>query len=97
MTRKKTIKIRVTAEEHRRLKARAGVRGISDFLRMCALGPDARQEKTDKLIVVAELARIRNTLSQIARNSEWRRSMAQIEIVARLICVERELSRWSAR
>ena len=93
MTRTKTIKIRLSDEEHRCVKALAGKRGISALLRIRALGPDERQEKTDRLIVVAELARTRNTLNQIARDVERREPTAQIEIVARLVCVERELSK----
>lgn len=97
MTRTRNIKIRLTDGEHRRLKALAGNRGVSAFLRIRSLGTDERQEKSERLILVTELARARNLLNQIARNSERYRPTQQIEIVARLICVEREFSKLNGR
>lgn len=93
MTRTKTVKVRLTEAEHRRLKALAGKRGVSALLRIRALGPDTREEKTERLTILAELARARNLLNQIARHSQRQQPTGQIEIVARLICVERELSK----
>lgn len=96
MTRTKNIRIRLTDEEHRRLKALAGARGISALLRHRALGPDRQQVQSERLRVVAELARARNLLAQIARNSERRRPTEQIQIVAELIAVERQLLKFKA-
>ena len=76
------------------MKALAGVRGISALLRRRALGPDRQQVQSERLRVVAELARARNLLDQIARNSERRRPPEQIQIVAQLIAVERQLSKF---
>jgi len=94
MTRTKSIKIRLTSDEHRRLKALAGARGISALLRRCALGPDRRQVQNERLRVVAELARAGNLLNQIARHFERRMPSDQIQIVSQLIAVERQLSRF---
>ena len=92
MNRTKSIKIRLTDNEHRQLKARAGARGVSALLRIQALGPDRQQERREQFSLVAELARARNLLNQIARNSERRMPSQQIEIVSQLIAVERQLS-----
>ena len=89
MNRTKSTKIRLTENEHRQLKARAGARGVSALLRIQALGPDRRGEQ---FAFIAELARARNLLNQIARNSERRMPSEQIQIVAQLIAVERQLS-----
>lgn len=97
MTRTKTFKLRLSDGEHRRLIALAGKRGVSALLRSRALGPDKRQEKMENLAIVAELARARNLLNQIARHSEQHSPNNQIEILARLICVEREFSKLKAR
>ena len=92
MNRTKSIKIRLTDNEHRQLRARAGARGVSALLRIQALGPDHQQERRGQFALVAELARARNLLNQIARNSERRMPSQQIEIVSQLIAVERQLS-----
>src|SRR5436189_196455 len=70
MSRTKSIKIRLTDNEHQRLKARAGARGVSALLRIQALRPDRRQKQREQFALIAELARARNLLHQIARNSE---------------------------
>lgn len=92
MIRNKSIKIRLTDGEHQRLKTLAGRRGISALLRVRALGIDQRQEQFQRLTVIAELARARNVLNQIARSCERRPLMERIEILAQLIRVERQLS-----
>ena len=84
--------MRLTDAEFRRLKTLAGARGVSAHLRLRALGPDRRQEQTERLTVLAELARARNLLNQIGRNCERQRLPDQIQIVAQLIAVERQLS-----
>lgn len=61
-------------------------------MRVRALGFDAPQENRELLMVVAELARARNILNQIARNSERRPLLEQIQIVTALLGVERSLS-----
>jgi hypothetical protein len=94
MTRTKTIKIRVTADEFQRLKRRAGKRGVSALLREGALGPDARQMQSEKFAVLAEFARSRNLLNQIARSCQRQPPLAVIEIVSQLIAVERQLSKF---
>jgi len=91
MRRTKSIKIWLTDAEHERLKKLARRRGISALLRARALNGD-RREEADRLSIVAELARARNFLCQIARNSERRPPLEQIQIVAQLIAVERQLS-----
>lgn len=92
MTRTKSIKIRLTDDELRRLKATAGRRGVSSLLRVRALGPDRRQLQVERLAVLSEFNRARNLLNQIARNSQRQTPLAQIEIVSQLIAVERQLS-----
>lgn len=91
ITRNKSIKIRLTDGEHRRLKTLAGKRGISALLRIRALGMDRREEQFQRLAVIAELARARNVLNQIARSCERRPPTDQIEILAQLIRVEERL------
>lgn len=91
MTRTKNIKFRVTEAEHRRLKALAGARGVSAFLRRRALGPDRHQEKIERLAVLRNLTMARNTLNQIARISERRPPVDQLQIVLQLVAVERTL------
>jgi mobilization protein NikA len=93
MTKSKTIKLRLTEGEHRRLKALAGKRGVSGLLRMCALGPDRTQRKSERLGLIAELARIRNLLVHIAQNSVRRPPVDQVMIVSQLVTMERELTR----
>jgi hypothetical protein len=93
MKRTKSIKIRLTDGELRRLKTCAGPRGVSAFLRVRALGPDRRQLQTERLNFLAEFARARNLLNQIARSSEKRPLPEQFQIVAQLIAVERVLSK----
>jgi hypothetical protein len=93
MTRTKSIKIRLTDEEYRRLKSIAGAHGVSALLRIRALGPDQRQAQNEKLIMLAEMARVRNVLSQIAQSSARVPWEEQIQIVAQLISVERTLTR----
>jgi len=93
MTRTKITKIRLTEDERRRLKTLAGKRGVSAFLRLCALGKNQREQKSETLRVVAELARIRNLLVQVARDSVRRPALDQISIVSQLINVERQLTR----
>lgn len=92
MKRTKTIKIRVTADELQQLKRRAGKRGVSALLREGALGPDARQMQSEKFAVLAEFARARNLLNQIARSCRCQPPLAVLEIVSHLIAVERQLS-----
>jgi len=94
MNRTKSIKIRLTDNEHRQLKARAGVRGVSALLRIQALGPDRRGEQ---FALIAELARARILLNQIARNCERLNPSEQIQIVAQLIAVERQLSNFKKK
>lgn len=96
MKRTENIKIRLTVDELRRLKVRAGPRGVSALLRVQALGPDQRQLQTERLTVLAELARARNLLNQIARNSQRQPPLSQIEIISHLIGVERLLSNLKA-
>ena len=97
MTRTNSIKVWLTDDEHQRLKKLAPARGIGFLLRSRALDSDRRQEQTDRVSIVAELARIRNLLNQIARNSERRTPPDQIQIVAQLITVERRLSNFKTR
>lgn len=92
MKRTKSIKIRLTNDELRQLKACAGPRGVSALLRVRALGPDRRQMQTERLAVLAEFTRARNLLNHIARNSERQPPLAVIEIVTQLMAVERQLS-----
>jgi hypothetical protein len=97
MNRTKSIKVRLTDDELRQLKAAAGSRGISALLRRRALGLNEQQERIDGLPVLAELTRARNLLNQIARSSERRPPPEQIQIVAQLITVERQLSNHKTR
>ena len=97
MNRTKTIKIRLTDSEQRQLKARAGTRGVSALLRIRALGPDRQQRQREQFALIAELGRARNLLNQIARNSERLKSSEQIQIVAQLIAVERQLSNFKKK
>jgi hypothetical protein len=92
MTRTKSIKIRLTADELRRLKTCAGPRGVSALLRVRALGPDRRQVQSENFAFLAEFARARNLLNQIAWNSKRQTPLVVIEIVSQLITVERQLS-----
>ena len=92
MKRTKSINIRLTSEELRRLKICAGTRGVSALLRVRALGPDRRQKQAERLAVLSEFTRTRNLLNQIARNSQRQTPLAAIEIVSHLIAVERQLS-----
>ncbi len=92
MTRTKNIRIRLTDIEHQRLKSLAGARGISALLRRRALGPDRRQVQSENFTVLAEFARVRNLLNQIARSCQRQPPLALAEIVAHLIAVERQLS-----
>ena len=87
--RTKTVKVRLTDDELRRLKALARKGGVSAHLRNSALKNDYRKE----LGVVAGLARIRNLLVQIAQNSVSRPPVEQILIVSQLVTVEREVSK----
>jgi len=91
MTRSKTIKIRLTEAEHRRLKALAGKQGVSALLRTRALGPDRRERKLELLGLLTELARVRNLMACVAKNSVRRPPADQVLIVAQLVTVEREL------
>lgn len=93
MTRTKTIKVRLTEVENRRLKACAGKQGVSALLRSCALGPDRKERRSERFGIIAELARIRNLLVQIAQNSLRRPPVDQVMIVSQLVTVERELSK----
>lgn len=95
MTRSKSIKIRLTEEEHRKLRKLAGARGLSALLRRRALGPDRRQEHSERFAVLSALARARNLLSQIAHDSERRPLPDQLHIVVQLVAVERELSKFN--
>jgi hypothetical protein len=92
MTRNKNIKIRLSEDELRRLKRIAGARGVSSLLRTKALGPDRRIIQAEKFSVVAELARARNVLNQIARNCQRQPTLAVMQIVSQLVAVERQLS-----
>ena len=92
MTRSKTIKMRLSEGELRRLKVLAGRRGVSSLLRMRALGPDRQQRKLERLGFIAELARIRNLLVHIAQNSARRPPVDRILILSQLVTVERELT-----
>lgn len=91
VNRNKSIKIRLTDGELRQLKTRAGARGVSALLRRRALGPDRRQQQMERLTVLGEFARVRNLLNQIARNSEHQSPAAQVQILAQLMAVERQL------
>jgi hypothetical protein len=92
MNRTKSIKIRLTDDELRQLKACAGMRGVSALLRVRALGPDPRQIQIERLAFLAEFARARNLLNQIARNSQPQTPLALIEIVSQLIVIERQIT-----
>lgn len=92
MKRTKSIKIRLTPGELWRLKATAGRRGVSALLRVRALGPDPRQMQTERLAFIAEFARARNAIVQLARNCQRQPPLALIEIISHLIAVERQLS-----
>ena len=92
MKRTKSIKIRLTTGELWRLNFTAGRRGVSALLRARALGPDPRQLQTERLAYIAEFARARNAIVQLARNCQRQPPLALIEIVAHLIAVERQLS-----
>ena len=92
MKRNKSIKIRLSEDELRQLKRSAGKRGVSALLRTKALGPDQRQVQTEKFAVVAELARCRNLLNQIARGCRRQPPLTLMEIISQLIAVERQLS-----
>lgn len=94
MTRTKSIKIRLSEEELSQLKRAAGKRGVSALLRRQALGMCREQERIGQLGVLAELVRARNLLSQIARDCQRRALPEQIQIVFRLIAVERQLSKF---
>jgi len=89
MNRSKIIKVRVTQGEHQHLKSLAGKGGVSALLRASALADTRCQE----LQIVAELARVRNLLAQIAQNSIRQPPLDQILIVSQLVTVERELSK----
>lgn len=91
MSRSKGIRIRLTEEEHKRLRTLAGKTSISAFLRLQALGPDRQRQLSDRLPLIAELARIRNMLTQIARLSEARPLSEQVHLVTRLVAVEQQL------
>ena len=88
--RTKTVKVRLTDEELRKLKALARKGGVSAHLRNSALRNDYRKE----LSVVASLARARNLLMEIAKNSSNRPDLEQILIVSQLVTVERGLSKF---
>lgn len=92
MKRTRNIKIRLTEDEYRRLKSRAGKRGISALLRRRALGTDPRQADADKLAVLAGFTRARNLLNQIVQNCRHHPPLALVEIIAHLITIERQLS-----
>lgn len=94
MNRNKSIKIRLTEDEFSRLKTAAGKRGISALLRRRALGQRREQERIEQLAVLTELARVRNLLTQIARECGRRALPEQIQIVVQLIAVERQLSKF---
>lgn len=91
MNRTKAITIRLTETELRHLKAKAGVRGLSALLRLQALGPDRQQEQKQRLSLLAEIARVRHALNQIARRCEEQAAIPQLDIVARLVSLERRL------
>jgi len=93
MNRGKTIQIRLTDIEHRRLKSLAGKRGISALLRASALGPDRQQKISERLGLIAELARIRNLLVHIAQSAARESDLDRAMIVGQLVTVERELAR----
>jgi len=97
MNRTKSIKIRLTDDELRQLKTAAGTRGISALLRRRGLGLNRQQDRIEWFTVLAELVRARNLLNQIARSSERRTPSEQIQIVAQLIAVERQLSNFKMR
>lgn len=88
--RTKTVKVRLTEDEHRQLKALARKGGVSAHLRNSALKNDYRKE----LSVVAAIARARNLLVQIAQNSARRPEVDQVLIVSQLVTVERSLSKF---
>jgi hypothetical protein len=92
VNRAKIIKVRVTDDELRQLKTLAGKPGVSAFLRLRALGPDRHQQQSERLALIAELARIRNLLVQIARSSERQPPPAHVQIVTHLIAAERQLA-----
>ena len=96
MTRSKTIKVRLTEVEYRRLKTLAGKRGVSALLRTRALGPDRQEQKSERLVLIAELGRIRNLLVHVARNSARRPPVEQVVIVSQLITLERDLTKLRA-
>lgn len=94
MTRTKSIKIRLSEDELSQLKHAAGKRGVSALLRRRALGMHRQQHRIDQLAVLAELARFRNLLTQIARDCQRRALPEQMQIVFHLVAVERQLSKF---
>lgn len=94
MTRSKSVKIRLTEEEHRKLKSLAGSRGISEFLRYRALGPDRWHEQVENLALLSAVTRARNSLGFIALQSQHRPLTDQLLIVLQLTAVERELAQF---
>jgi hypothetical protein len=89
--RTKIVKVRLSEDEHRRLKALARKGGVSAHLRNSALRNDYRKE----LSVVAALTRARNLLVQIAQNSARRPAIEQVLIVSQLVTVERALTKFA--
>ncbi|HMJ88172.1 MAG TPA: hypothetical protein VK530_00065 [Candidatus Acidoferrum sp.] len=93
MTRNKTIRLRLSEDELGKLKSIAGKRGVSSLLRLSALALNHREQQAERLRLIGEVARIRNTLANVARTFELRPLLDQLHIVSRLIAIERELAR----
>ncbi len=91
MTRTKTIQIRLTNAEYRKLKLEAGTRGLSALVRLRALGPDRKAEENERLHIVAEVARTRNILNQLARRCATLSGPDQVMMLSQLVAVERQI------
>ncbi len=91
MSRTKTIRIRLTESEQRRLKSLAGRRGISALVRASAFGQDSREQVSEYLTLISELARIRNALVLLAQSSDRRPPIEALVIVSQLVALERGL------
>jgi hypothetical protein len=55
------------------------------------LGPDRQEQNRERFTLIAELARLRNLLCQVARNCEQRALPHQATVLVQLIALERQL------
>ena len=87
------IKMRVTPDEKRLIESKASAQGqtVTDFLRQRALDYRLRQSPLEKERI-RQLARIGSNMNQIARWANTYKKRAEaVEIITRLILLEREL------